>query len=56
MTDRQPEPQVETTEYEAPQIVDYGTLAEFTAGMVHLSHTTDAAYHNNDGLPISIPS
>jgi hypothetical protein len=56
MTDRQPESQVENTEYEAPQITDYGTLAEFTAGMTHLSHVFDATFQNNDGPPVSVPS
>lgn len=56
MTDRQPETQAEKMEYEAPQITDYGTLAEFTAGMVHLSHQLDATFNNHDGPVVSIPS
>jgi hypothetical protein len=55
MTDRQPENQVENAEYEAPEITDYGTLAEFTAGM-KTGHHFDAAFNNHDGPDISIPS
>jgi hypothetical protein len=56
MTEKQPENHLDSTEYEAPQITDYGTLAEFTAGMVHLSHTFDATFNNHDGPVVSIPS
>jgi hypothetical protein len=55
MTDGQLENQAENTEYEAPQITDYGTLAEFTAGM-HVGHHMDAAFNNHDGLDPSIPN
>ncbi len=55
MTDIKPETQVEKPNYEAPQITDYGTLAEFTAGM-RTGHHLDAAFNNHDGPDISIPS
>jgi hypothetical protein len=48
MTERKAEKQIEGVVSETPRIVDYGTLAEFTAGM-HTGHHLDAAFNNHDG-------
>ena len=40
----------ELTEYEAPEVVDYGDLVELTAGQ-STGHSLDSAFHTDTHYP-----
>ena len=42
--------------YQKPEVIDYGTLVEMTAGAFHLTHAEDGLVKiNHDGPPHSRP-